>query len=339
MRNGPKRWWGGLVVMVLCESAVPALGLLQPLTLNDDQSVPCTATPSATTPVPLSALAAALDQLPALVDSIRSKLGAPGAGLVVVQGGRVVNFTASGEASAGVPFTLDTIVRIASNTKLFTTLAAYRLRDQGKLSLDDPVSKWIPGFAVKTPYSSKRPLCLRSLATHTSGLVREVPACTDCATVQAAVVKTLAAEEHSILSPQFTETHYSNLGLALLGRAVAAAAEGAPQYEEYVEREILGVLGMTSSGFNYTDAVRARMAHGVDGEGNAVPLPAEEFEWAAPCGTMYSTCGDVSIVWVVASTQHGTQQGYLGFSIGGFESVFTKFPTCIGLPLLFTCPR
>jgi CubicO group peptidase (beta-lactamase class C family) len=238
-----------------------------------------------------------------------------------------------------VPFTLDTIVRIASNTKLFTTLAAYRLRDQGKLSLDDPVSKWIPGFAVKTPYSSKRPLCLRSLATHTSGLVREVPTCTDCATVQAAVVKTLAAEEHSILSPQFTETHYSNLGLALLGRAVAAAAAGAPQYEEYVEREILAVLGMTSSGFNYTDAVRARMAHGVDGEGNAVPLPAEEFEWAAPCGTMYSTCGDVSIVWVVASTQHGTQQGYLGFSIGGFESVFTKFPTCIGLPLLFTCPR
>jgi CubicO group peptidase (beta-lactamase class C family) len=50
-----------------------------------------------------------------------------------------------------VPFTQDTIVRIASNTKLFTTLAAYRLRDQGKLSLDDAVTKYIPNFRVKSP--------------------------------------------------------------------------------------------------------------------------------------------------------------------------------------------
>lgn len=280
--------------LFLCLLVVSCEAELQPLTLNDDQSVPCTATPSATTPIPLEVLSPTLDKIAELLHEIRPKLNAPGAAIIVVQGGRIVNFTSSGEAAPGAPFTADTIVRIASNTKLFTTLAAYRLRDQGKLSLDDPVEKWIPGFSVRSPYRSSRKLTLRSLATHTSGLVRETPVCPQCEISQKAVVEALAVEAHSILSPQYTRTHYSNLGLALLGRAAAAAADGNSSYEAYVETEILGPMGMTSSGFNYSDDVRARMAHGVDNNGDPVPLPASEYLWAAPCGTMYSTCHDVS---------------------------------------------
>mgnify|MGYP001804187159 CR=1 FL=1 len=83
-------------------------------------------------------------------------MAAPGAAAVVVQGGQQLYFTSSGLARApnathpeGVPFNERTVVRIASNTKLFTTLAAYQLRDQGYLSMDDPVSKWLPDFAVQ----------------------------------------------------------------------------------------------------------------------------------------------------------------------------------------------
>jgi hypothetical protein len=77
---------------------------LQPLTLNDDQSVPCTALPSPRVPVDTATLAPVLAKIQPVVDNIRVKLGAPGAGVIVVQGGRVVSFTASGEADTGVSF-------------------------------------------------------------------------------------------------------------------------------------------------------------------------------------------------------------------------------------------
>ena len=66
----------------------------------------------------------------------------------MVQGGRLIYFNSSGTARESEPFGADTIIRVASNTKLFTSLAAYKLRDEGKLSLDDPVSKWLPDFSA-----------------------------------------------------------------------------------------------------------------------------------------------------------------------------------------------
>jgi hypothetical protein len=80
---------------------------LQPLTLNDDQSVPCTAMPSPRVPVDTATLAPVLAKIQPVVDNIRVKLGAPGAGVIVVQGGRVVSFTASGEADTGVSHSID----------------------------------------------------------------------------------------------------------------------------------------------------------------------------------------------------------------------------------------
>eukprot|EP00035_Acanthoeca_spectabilis_P002751 m.89302 g.89302 ORF g.89302 m.89302 type:complete len:228 (+) comp11731_c0_seq2:868-1551(+) len=62
-------------------------------------------------------------------------------------------------------------------------------------------------------------------------------------------------------------------------------------------------MGLTSSGFNYSDDVRARMAHGVDNNGDPVPLPASEYLWAAPCGTMYSTCHDMA-QFMIRAMQH-----------------------------------
>jgi CubicO group peptidase (beta-lactamase class C family) len=66
-------------------------------------------------------------------------------------------------------------VRVASISKVFTDLMMMQLRDKGVLNLDDPVTKYIPNFRVKVPYNTKRPITLRELASHTSGLQREVP--------------------------------------------------------------------------------------------------------------------------------------------------------------------
>ena len=70
-----------------------------------------------------------------------------------------------------LPMRTDTIFWIASMTKLMTSTAVMMLQEEGKLSIDDPVSKYIPEFAgLKTPSGKPANLTLRQLLTHTSGL-------------------------------------------------------------------------------------------------------------------------------------------------------------------------
>src|SRR5437870_7102059 len=62
-----------------------------------------------------------------------------------------------------------TLFQIASNTKAFTTAALAILADEGKLSWDDPVTKFLPGFQLYDPYVT-RDFTVRDLVTHRSGL-------------------------------------------------------------------------------------------------------------------------------------------------------------------------
>ena len=72
--------------------------------------------------------------------------------------------------------TADTVFRIASMTKSFTALAILKLRDEGKLSLEDPVSKWIPEFArMELPTRDAPPLRIRHLLSHSAGFPEDNP--------------------------------------------------------------------------------------------------------------------------------------------------------------------
>ncbi len=113
------------------------------------------------------------------------------AGLVtyVARNGRVVHLEAFGQADveAGRPMKTDTIFRIASQTKAFTSVAVMMLVEEGKVDLGDPVSKFIPAFekttvalppaagaAAGSPVSvvpAKRGITIRDLLTHTAGTV------------------------------------------------------------------------------------------------------------------------------------------------------------------------
>lgn len=106
-----------------------------------------------------------------------------GAVALVIQDGRLVYSTAVGmrDREAGAAMTPDTIFRIASMTKPVTSVAVMMLRDEGKLALDDPLSKYLPEFAnpqVMTvdgegrhrTVPGRREITIRDLLTHTSGL-------------------------------------------------------------------------------------------------------------------------------------------------------------------------
>jgi CubicO group peptidase (beta-lactamase class C family) len=124
-------------------------------------------------------------------DHIRSEISAgkiPGGVLLIQQHGKPVYFQSFGQrdADAHLPMTPDTIFQVYSMSKAVTSVAAMMLVDDGKLALDDPVSKYIPSFAdakVGVDESDeagqpplrlvppKRPITIRDLLRHTSGII------------------------------------------------------------------------------------------------------------------------------------------------------------------------
>eukprot|EP01113_Clastostelium_recurvatum_P024136 TRINITY_DN2880_c0_g1_i1.p1 TRINITY_DN2880_c0_g1~~TRINITY_DN2880_c0_g1_i1.p1 ORF type:complete len:521 (-),score=101.55 TRINITY_DN2880_c0_g1_i1:14-1576(-) len=183
------------------------------------------------------------------------------------------------------------VVKIASITKTFTSLMTYQLRDNGKVSLDDPVSKYLPLFSVKETEPTSRPITLHQLASHTSGLPREVPCDWFLSCTEDQILRNLSTMY--VIHPPNTRPHYSNLGIALLGRATEKVTGGT--YENYVETNILPALGMKMSGYNYT-ILGNYMAVGVTelANGTTVPAPPETLGWEAPAGGLLASADDMA---------------------------------------------
>lgn len=112
-------------------------------------------------------------QLQAIVDDPAIPL--PGLAVVAVRGGEIVysrQFGYKRLASATLPaqpMDADTMFRIASLSKLVTTLGAMKLVEQGRLALDQDVSAWL-GYRLRNPHFPDQPITLRMLLTHTSSL-------------------------------------------------------------------------------------------------------------------------------------------------------------------------
>ena len=125
-----------------------------------------------------------LEQVTALMQQHVDLHAIAGSVTFVARHGKVVHFEAVGQrdVEASAPMTTDTIFRIASMTKPITSIAAMMLYDEGHFKLDDPISKWLLEFKemqlAQTGEDGKRrlvparPITIRHLLTHTSGLAR-----------------------------------------------------------------------------------------------------------------------------------------------------------------------
>jgi len=103
-------------------------------------------------------------QVDQLVTKTLSDTGVPAAEIAIVRDGKLVLNKAYGKANENLPARPDQPYQIASNSKQFTAMALILLRDEGKLSLDDKVSKYLPGITEGDR------ITLRQLISHTSGL-------------------------------------------------------------------------------------------------------------------------------------------------------------------------
>eukprot|EP01116_Phalansterium_solitarium_P020076 TRINITY_DN5816_c0_g1_i3.p1 TRINITY_DN5816_c0_g1~~TRINITY_DN5816_c0_g1_i3.p1 ORF type:complete len:540 (-),score=183.39 TRINITY_DN5816_c0_g1_i3:529-2148(-) len=254
-------------------------------------------------PVPVPLTAAALSQLqPALakadaaVNAAFTKSGVPGIAVGIVynqtllwsKGYGVTNLV---NQSAPTPDS-NTLYRIGSLSKIFADLATLQLRDRGMIELDDPIAKYVD-FSMQNPWPLEKGITFRQLGSHMAGIPRSSP-CNAiigmCNFTTDDMFARFAAEAY--IQPPNIQPSYSNAGFALLGHTLEAVV-GEP-YADYVVANVLKPLGMTSSGFDYTPDVVARMATGYINSLPNAPAPLYDLGWEAPAGQMYSSVTDLA---------------------------------------------
>jgi len=135
--------------------------------------------------------------------------------------------------------------RMASHSKLFTATAIMQLREQGKIRLDDPVSKYLPWFQLKPSGDDDGPITIEQLLDHSSGLPREAGAhWTTLEFPTAEEVRKLFAERQAAFPPQ-TRWKYSNLAYTIAGMVVEQVS--GMKWADYLQRNIFDPLGMSAS--------------------------------------------------------------------------------------------
>jgi len=187
----------------------------------------------------------------------------PGAAFGVVIDGELAWAKGLGvrDVTSGAAVDVDTVFRIASMTKSFTAMATLRLRDEGRLSLDDPVARYVPELGgLLYPTRDAPVLTIRHLLTHSAGFPEDNP----WGDRQLAASETQFTEMMRRGIPFSTAPgtafEYSNYGFAILGRIVANAS--GMRYRDYVDATILRRLGMTATTWEPSAVPPHRLARG-----------------------------------------------------------------------------
>lgn len=191
------------------------------------------------------------------------------------------------------PATAETVYRVGSVSKLFTDVAVMQLVEDGKLDIDAPVAKYIPEF--KPSYKEgEKPITLRMLMSHRSGLIREPPAGNYFDPTEPGLEKTvMSLNGIGLVYPPSSRMKYSNAAIGVVGYTLQQTQK--EQFEKYVQRRILDALGMKASSFLPTPAVKKSLADAVMWTYHGKEFPAPTFELgAAPAGCMYSTVLDLA---------------------------------------------
>jgi len=218
---------------------------------------------------------------------------APGLAVLVMRGDDVLYRGARGEAdvSADVPLEPGDRFRIASVTKQFAAAGLLTLVDAGKVSLDDTLSKFLPG------YPGGDHITIEQLLNHTSGVkdYTTIPGTLD-GPIQRDLTTAQLVDYFKDEAPDSAPGEawrYSNSGYVLVG-AVIEAASGEP-WHQYLERALFKPIGMKNTGYGADPAVVARQVKGYVMEGD-VPRSPPQISMTQPHagGALVSTVDDLA---------------------------------------------
>ena len=254
------------------------------------QTSPAAPTPTSSEPERLSdsAIRALLARR---VDVDRQAVGMV-VGVIDAKGRRVIS-QGVGDVSKAWPVDGQTLFEIGSITKVFTSLLLADMVQRGEVKLDDPVTAHLPPGTI-VPMRNGKAITLIDLATHTSGLPR-LPsnmAMKDPLNPYADYTEAQldAFLRDYVLPRDIGATYeYSNLGVGLLGRALAYRAGG--DYETVLRERVLTLLGMSNTAIALSPAQAARFSTGHTADFK--PTPHWNIPTLAGAGSLRSTAGDL----------------------------------------------
>jgi CubicO group peptidase (beta-lactamase class C family) len=246
------------------------------------------------------------------LQELQEKQEFAGAVTMVVGPNRIIALEAFGLAdiASGRPMRKDSVFWIASMTKPITAMGVLMLVEEGKVGLDDPVEKYLGSFkgqqlATPTgPVPAPRPVTVRDLLTHTSGLSA---ASLTAANQPVDTIPLAAMVDHSgrtpLISAPGAKWAYSNTGINALGRIIEVVS-GQP-YADFVQKRFFDPLDMNSTSFWPDITLQASLAtpyrkDKVTGEliaaGNSrFSNPLENrARTALPAGGLFSTANDLA---------------------------------------------
>jgi CubicO group peptidase (beta-lactamase class C family) len=218
-----------------------------------------------------------------------------GAAVGVYQDGALVDLKTFGyrDVAKKLPVDAGTRFEIGSVTKQFTAAAILQLQEQGKLSIDDRLAKYLPSF----PHANE--VTLRQLLNQISGLpdYTDLPdIATAMSTTADATDKIVAYANKPLNFPPGTKWQYSNTNYWVLGKVVATVS--GMSYEDYVREHVFKPAGMTHSGFVSDESTMDDFAipywHGPKNDGPAQPAPTMFESWPGGAGAIVSTIGDLA---------------------------------------------
>jgi D-alanyl-D-alanine carboxypeptidase len=221
-----------------------------------------------------------------------AKAKLPGATVLVLDRGSTILNAAYGVKNllTNAPVTTDTHFEIGSITKQFTAAAILQLKEQGKLSLDDPLAKYVP------EYTRAKGITIKQLLWHESG----IPDFTDAPNIEELVTKkrgsfaailALVKDKPLEFTPGAKEA-YSNTNYEILGRIVELAS--GMSWDNYTRSHLFAPAAMTDSTFMSSEAHTKNVATGyaID-RGRLVPQPSLG-DWASSAGGIISTTRDLA---------------------------------------------
>jgi CubicO group peptidase (beta-lactamase class C family) len=218
---------------------------------------------SAGDPQRLTRLAASFDDVDRVFRDYAAAQHIPGAAWGIVVDGRLVHMGVTGfrDLASKAPVDTNSVFRIASMTKSFTAMAILKLRDEGKLALDDPAERYVPELeTLRYPTSDSPRITIRHLMSHAEGFPEDNPWGDQQLAVTDAQMGEMMRRGIPFSTAPGTAYEYSNYGFAILGRIVANVS-GMP-YRRYVEANVLRPLGMTSTTLSPSAVAPSRLAQG-----------------------------------------------------------------------------
>lgn len=288
------------------------------------------AAPAMAAQPPLPAVAAAAEDMSAerlerLHGYLREATGAHGylgAVALIARHGRIIDWQAYGyrDLARREPLRRDAIFRIYSMTKTVTTVAVLMLMEEGKLSLDDPLSRYLPGFEHPqvltggdaerpTLRAADRPVTLHALLTHTAGYPASLKGDEAAVRIMERIDPHGAADLRGfaermsrvpLAADPGTRFGYDGASLELLARVVEVVS-GQP-FERFLRERIFDPLNMRDTGFSVPASKRERVVDittmGKDGrlrlaDGPSAAHPGEPLNaYASGAGGLYATAGD-----------------------------------------------